>query len=208
MNGSSSLSWWIVQPAVCYHFSVLFLQTSFLFFRCLRRKIKTNIKKHPTQPHLQRDCFWQKLSFGIYMLPPPTHHVFFFFFLSFNLEPLCFCPPTEIKCCVHFILSTCSSSKVNLLSVIVWSCVVLKVDSPVAGIVLHFISDYTLCLWEFLITLSVYGNHVQGSLPIGWFSGAGLHEWMPFVIFHARSRERSQCHFLTDFLVGVASCCV
>ena len=73
---------------------------------------------------------------------------FSLFFLSFNLKPLCFCPPTEIKCCVHFILSTCSSSKINLLSVIVWSCVVLKVDSPVAGIVLHFISDYTLCLWE------------------------------------------------------------
>ena len=29
-------------------------------------------------------------------------------------------------------------------------------------------------------------------LPIGQFSQAGLHEWMPFIIFHARSRKRLQ----------------
>ena len=137
---------------MCYHFSVLFLHTSFLFFHCLRRKIKhthkTNVKKHPTQPHLQRDCFWQKCHLGYICSPHPPTTFFLLLFLSFNLKPLCFRPPTEVKCCVHFILSTCSSSKVNLLSVIVWSYVVLKVDSPVAGIVLRFISDYTLCLWE------------------------------------------------------------
>ena len=37
-------------------------------------------------------------------------------------------------------------------------------------------------------------------VPIGWFNEAGLHEWMPFVIFYARSRERLQLsapgHFL------------
>ena len=36
---------------------------------------------------------------------------------------------------------------------------------------------------------------------IGWFSEAGLHERMPFVIFRARSRERSQRHFRADFWV-------
>ena len=39
---------------------------------------------------------------------------------------------------------------------------------------------------------------------IGRFSEAFLLEWMPFVIFRARSRERSQRHFW----VGVASRCV
>ena len=29
------------------------------------------------------------------------------------------------------------------------------------------------------------------STRIGWFSKAGLQEWMPYVIFHARSHERS-----------------
>ena len=43
---------------------------------------------------------------------------------------------------------------------------------------------------------------------IGRFSEAGLHEWMPFVIFHVRSHKRSQCHFRADFWVGVASRCV
>ena len=36
--------------------------------------------------------------------------------------------------------------------------------------------------------------------PIGRFSEAGLHEWMPFVIFRARGRVRSQRHFRADFL--------
>ena len=40
---------------------------------------------------------------------------------------------------------------------------------------------------------------------IGRFSEAGLHEWMPFVVFRARSRERSQRHFRADFWVGAAS---
>ena len=43
---------------------------------------------------------------------------------------------------------------------------------------------------------------------IGRFGEAGLHEYMPFVIFRAKSRERSQRHFRTDFCVGVASRCV
>ena len=43
---------------------------------------------------------------------------------------------------------------------------------------------------------------------IGRFSEAGLHEWMPFVIFCTRSCERLQCHFRANFWVGVASCCV
>ena len=51
----------------------------------------------------------------------------------------------------------------------------------------------------------VYNQH---NLAIGWFSEAGLHEWMPFVIFRARSRKRLQHHFWADFWVGVASCCV
>ena len=43
---------------------------------------------------------------------------------------------------------------------------------------------------------------------IGRFSEAGLHQWMPFVIFCARSRERLQHDFRADFWVGIASCCV
>ena len=43
---------------------------------------------------------------------------------------------------------------------------------------------------------------------IGRFSEAGLHEWMPFVIFRARSREKLQRHFRADFWVGFASRCV
>ena len=37
------------------------------------------------------------------------------------------------------------------------------------------------------------------------FSGAALHEWMPFVIFRVRSRERPQRHYQADFWVDVAS---
>ena len=33
--------------------------------------------------------------------------------------------------------------------------------------------------------------HIHTYLCIGRFSKAGLHKWMPFVIFRARSRERS-----------------
>ena len=36
-------------------------------------------------------------------------------------------------------------------------------------------------------------------IATGRFSEAGLHELMPFVIFRARSRERSQRHFRVDF---------
>ena len=42
----------------------------------------------------------------------------------------------------------------------------------------------------------------------GRFNEAGLHDWMPFVIFHTRCRESSQRHFRADFWVGVASYCV
>ena len=45
-------------------------------------------------------------------------------------------------------------------------------------------------------------------IQYGRFSEAGLHEWMPFVIIRARSRERSQRHFRADFWVGIASRCV
>ena len=36
--------------------------------------------------------------------------------------------------------------------------------------------------------------------PIWWFSEAGLHKWMPFIIFRARSCERSQLWQLGWFL--------
>ena len=51
-------------------------------------------------------------------------------------------------------------------------------------------------------------NRLPHCSAVGLFNEAGLHEWMSFVIFRARSCERSQCHFRTDFWVGVASCCV
>ena len=46
------------------------------------------------------------------------------------------------------------------------------------------------------------------TLGIGRFNEAALHEWMPFVIFRTRSRERLQRHFRADFWVGVVSRCV
>ena len=39
---------------------------------------------------------------------------------------------------------------------------------------------------------------------IGRFIETGLHEWLPFVIFHARNHERSQRHFRANFCVGFA----
>ena len=40
---------------------------------------------------------------------------------------------------------------------------------------------------------------------IGWFSKAGLHEWMPFVIFDTRSHKKLQLLLLGRFLSGVGS---
>ena len=45
-------------------------------------------------------------------------------------------------------------------------------------------------------------------LTIRRFSEPGLREWMPLVIFRARSCERLQCPFQADFWVGIASCYV
>ena len=66
--------------------------------------------------------------------------------------------------------------------------------------------SFIFFIFIFLI-LFYYILYVQ-SPDIGRFSEAGLHEWMSFVIFRGRSRERSQRHFLADFWVGVASRCV
>ena len=55
--------------------------------------------------------------------------------------------------------------------------------------------------------VSSRGKCILG-LPIGQFGEAGLLEWMPFVIFHTRSHERSQHHFQADFWVDIALCCV
>ena len=81
-------------------------------------------------------------------------------------------------------------------------------------------------LWTRLLAVALTGMWASRSVPcyqhtlliqfwfpvfvakycaIGQFSEAGLLEWMPFVIFRARSCERSQCHFWANFLVGVAS---
>ena len=62
-----------------------------------------------------------------------------------------------------------------------------------------------------LISLMVSVDHGYLQDPVlgtGRFSEAGLHEWMPFVIFRARSHERSQHHFRADFCVGVAARCL
>ena len=40
----------------------------------------------------------------------------------------------------------------------------------------------------------------RDSIHIGWFSEAGLHEWLPFVIFCAGSCERLQLSLLGQFL--------
>ena len=56
------------------------------------------------------------------------------------------------------------------------------------------------CVWCLCVT------ELQASATyIGRFSETGLHEWMPFVIFRAKSRERSHRHFRANFWVGVAS---
>ena len=53
--------------------------------------------------------------------------------------------------------------------------------------------------------IAQYGMlQINSYSSIGRFSEAGL----PFVIFHARSCERSQRHFRADCWVGVASRCV
>ena len=62
-----------------------------------------------------------------------------------------------------------------------------------------------------LISLMVSVDHGYLQDPVlgtGRFSEAGLHEWMPFVIFRARSHERSQHHFRAVFGVSVVSRCV
>ena len=61
------------------------------------------------------------------------------------------------------------------------------------------------CIFLLSIYLSIY-MHMRSCTDIcdiGQFSEAGLHEWMPSVIFHARSCERSQCHFRADFWVAL-----
>ena len=60
---------------------------------------------------------------------------------------------------------------------------------------LHF--QASLCPWfasalKFTSGKAVVSSKLSNSTIIGWFSEAGLHKWMPFVIFHARSRERSR----------------
>ena len=64
--------------------------------------------------------------------------------------------------------------------------------------------DRGLWVWHRPMT----GTHEWWQGPIGRFSEAGLHEWMPFVIFHARSCERLQRHFWASFWIGIVSCCV
>ena len=67
--------------------------------------------------------------------------------------------------------------------------------------ILHFCAmNIVTCLCAFIMITCL--------CAIGQFSEAGLHEWMPFVIFHARSRERSQHHFWANFWVGIVSRCV
>ena len=63
----------------------------------------------------------------------------------------------------------------------------------------------SICWNKKLKSLFYTSTHGHYLISIGWFSEAGLHKWMPFVIFHARCRKRSQHHFQADFWVGVAS---
>ena len=78
----------------------------------------------------------------------------------------------------------------------------------------RFISWFLLTHWlrvwfyAFALIWFCHSLEAQYALSIGWFSEAGLLKWMPFVIFRARSRKRSQRHFRANFWVGVASRCV
>ena len=54
-------------------------------------------------------------------------------------------------------------------------------------------------MWDEYVWANQSVQNLNWFLCIGRFSEAGLHELMPFVIFRARSRERSQRHFRADF---------
>ena len=66
-------------------------------------------------------------------------------------------------CVRHVLVYSCGSNRVEFY---VWEC-------PICGFLFSLLSP------------------ISGGL-IGRFSKAGLHEWIPFIIFHARSQERSQ----------------
>ena len=63
------------------------------------------------------------------------------------------------------------------------------------------------CFWADQKIASSWIKCILGH-PVGRFSEAGLHKWMPFVIFHTGSHEKLQCHFWANFWVGVALRCV
>ena len=73
---------------------------------------------------------------------------------------------------------------------------------PYACCGLHFI-DSAACVLSFDHSTPLHYDFDPASNTIGQFSEAGLHEWMPFVIFCARSCERLQRHFWADFWAGV-----
>ena len=61
-------------------------------------------------------------------------------------------------------------------------------------------SSFTMTNWQFtksfhvILPYSAAYNDCWSAIPtyaVGWFCEAGLHEWMPFVIFCTRSCERS-----------------
>ena len=76
-------------------------------------------------------------------------------------------------------------------------------DSVSSYIITNCMSLYMYVFWSVFLAF-FFSECLYQSPAIGRFSEAGLHEWMPFVIFRARSRERSQRHFRPDFWVGVA----
>ena len=83
--------------------------------------------------------------------------------------------------------------------------------SPFSYILLHKFPLNTLFCSQSLgpsLPMTAYIIAFSWLFLIGRFSEAGLHEWMPFVIFRVRSCKMLQYHFWADFWVGVASCCV
>ena len=67
-----------------------------------------------------------------------------------------------------------------------------------------YMLESTCSMSVYIYILSIIGH----SLTIGRFSEVGLHKWMPFTFFHARSREWSKLLFPGQFLSSVASRCV
>ena len=100
----------------------------------------------------------------------------------------------------HFVLYVVSVKEYTLLNYTIFS----PLCHSLWSVSVHDNTFYCLCLWHRELAICVvYDNTLLVILfmfTVGWFTEAALHKWMPFVIFHARSRERSQLPLPGRFL--------